>query len=125
MEEIYRQAIYEIEGIKVSIGSPSPELAEFQKSRGLAKAMVITPCNPMGKKISESDNSILWEAFATAYGPLPRAVGYSPDKSWLEEGFFMAVQNREEAKKILKQHRQLAGVYCEGEAAPELVWPIY
>ena len=125
MEEVYRQALYEIEGIVVSIGSTSPDLWDFMDKEQIPRGMVITPCNPMGRKIADMDNTILCEAFTAAYGHLPRAVGYSPDKTWVEEGFFMTVQNEEEAKILLKQHRQLAGVYCEGGKTPKLIWAIY
>lgn len=110
----------------LKIGVASPPLAELYRLHGCNCAAFITACNPYGAKLDDAENSALQLGLAhhlSSRGlPFLPGMGVGNEDEWAGEPSYLVLGLDQHAATAMgKRHQQNAIVWCDSDAAPQLV----
>lgn len=111
--------------IVLHVGVRSAELAELLRSLHAASGAFITAWNPGSRPLAAEENlarneALRREAMAAGHRLL-EGQGHSPGRDWCEESYLVVGIDRPRALALARRHGQLAFLFVNAEAVPELV----
>ncbi len=136
LEQAYRRAVYQIEyaaghSLTRTIGQIDPAADVILKTRGCQQTWsIVTPCNPRSLRLDADANqaglyamrreldTLGWRWLPALAGPT-QITGDMAD--WIEPGFCVFDQARDAVVALAHRYQQLAVVYAQLGAAPELL----
>lgn len=112
----------------MNIGKPCPELKKLMEDRNSLSAAFITACNPFSQKLGLTKNFVLQHALKMTLRKRGLAfidgIGQHTSNDWPGEPSFLILDlDRESAKALAGHYEQLAFVWADKTAVPELVQP--
>jgi len=126
----YRRALYRVfqpEGeFVMRVDVPCPELQRCHARHGVACSMFITAWNPGSVVQPDAINAAaqlrLRNALLAGGYPLIEGQGEDPDGTWTPEASFLALGvDKAEARQLCREFGQLAVIYADADAIPQLL----
>jgi hypothetical protein len=110
----------------MKVGVPSEPLRQLYSQYRSDCAAYITACNPLGRRLSEADNTARQAALLSELTgrtlKFIHGVGLDSQDTWLGEASFLVLGLSLEATRFLAcKHEQNAVVWCDKEAVAQLV----
>lgn len=110
------------------IGKPCPELGKLMADHNALSAAYITAWNPFALKLSDKENEIRQQELKATLKKRGLAfidgIGQHPSNGWPGEPSVLILDlDREAAKALAGHYEQLAFVWADKTAVPELVQP--
>ncbi len=110
----------------MKVGVPSEPLRQLYSQYRSDCAAYITACNPLGRRLSEADNTARQAALLSELTgrtlKFINGVGLDSQDTWLGEASFLVLGLSLEATRVLAcKHEQNAVVWCDKDAVAHLV----
>jgi hypothetical protein len=107
------------------IGTPSPALQRLHQTYGVTSSAYLTAWNPLGEIATPEQNAGSQAALARDLDDLDVTTlpgeGKDPASGWAEQSLLALGLPREQAVALGSKYRQLAIVFSEEDAVPQLV----
>lgn len=112
----------------MNIGKPCPELKKLMADRNALNVAYITAWNPFARKLSDRENEARQQELKTSLKKrglaLIDGIGQHPSNGWPGEPSVLILGlDREAAKALAGHYEQLAFVWADVSAIPELLQP--
>ena len=112
----------------MNIGKPCPELKKLMADRNALCSAYITAWNPFAQKLSDKENEARQHELKATLKKRGLAfidgIGQHPSNGWPGEPSVLILDlDREAAKALAGHYEQLAFVWADKTAVPELVQP--